>query len=416
MIPPRVGLPQGRGVTLMELLVAMALTGFVTWMAMSLFSNENRSYTKTRERVRLQSDSREALRLMEDELRNTGFRTTVATSASRTTGTVDTCTDVLLAPGSGDSSSFGFGNSTSLSGDSITFLFHEPQNGVLSSCANLRTIAYRQSGSQIQRRWCSGTCTTEPWIPLLDSVVTFQIRYGVAIRQPDTSSGFPQANLQNWAKWTLGTLVESGSSPAVNIGGWTTAAQGSIFQTAIDTLDPLQTWEIDFTATPNAAFLSDYDSTSLRIGFFKSDGTVSAAGDTTTFYPGSTGGASRQCSIRIAPATASIAGRYLGIQGKLRATTSSGWSLSISNLTIQRVGRGRLQWMESPTVSQKNKVRAIKLHVLAKAHSATEAAYGGTFDSASLGQSGLSYTPSGVDAKRSFILFQRIIPVVNNGT
>lgn len=402
-----------RGFTLIELLVAVLLTGIVCWMTLSLFGNEHLAYTKTREKVKLQSDSREAMRLMEVEVQNMGFRTAVEIT-SRYQGTVDTCTDVFMNAAGKDSSSFGFRNATTLAGDSIGFTFHELQNGALSTCTNLRTIGYRQSGSQLQRRWCSGVCGSEPWIPLLDSVVTFQVRYGYISGWPDTSTGFTQVALQTPAQWTGGTLTKTGAVASMDLGGWSSTVGRAIFASPVDSLDPNHSWEISFTATPNSAFESEFDDQSIRVGFFKSDGTVSGTGDTTTFYPG-TSSHSRQCRILISPTTTSIGQRYLGFEGKLKTSSLSGWNLKISNITLQRSGRGSLSWTESPNLAQKNKTKAIKLNLLVKAKLATSEASVGSFDAEALGQSGLSFTPTGTDAKRSFVLFQRIIPVVNNG-
>lgn len=402
------------GLSLIELMVAVILTGLVCWATLSLFANENTAYTRTREKVRLQSDAREAVRLVQEEIQNMGFRTAVATG-SRIQSTIDTCTDVFANAASGDSSSFAYRNSTTLSGDSISFQMHELQSGSLASCVNLRTIGYRQKGSQLQRRWCNGNCTSEAWIPLLDSVVSFQVRYGISSRMPDTSGGFTRASLSNPASWTGGTLTKSGTAPNLILKGWTTTTQRALFSVAVDSLNPLQTWEISFSAQVDNAFLANHDSLSLRVGFFKTDGTVSNIADTTTFLAGTSSASSRQVVVRIAPGTSSVNGRVLGIEGKLKSTTQSGWTLTLSNIRLERVNRGILRWTESPTVAEKNKTRAVELNLLVKAQNGSREAFSGTFDSTSLGQGGLSYTPSGADLNRSFVLFKRIVPVVNNG-
>ena len=64
---------------------------------------------------------------------------------------------------------------------------------------------------------------------------------------------------------------------------------------------------------------------------------------------------------------------------------------------------------------EKKKVRAIGIHLLVKARKTTEEASPGPFDSVALGQSDLSFEPVGGEQHRSYVLFQRIVPVVNNG-
>ncbi len=399
----------------MELMVAIVLTGFITWLTLSLFANENRSYTKTRERVRLQTDSREALRLIEQEVRNMGYKTTVAISANRVQSSIGTCADVWMDAPGGDSSSFGFENTKTLAGDSISFLFHELQNGPLTDCTNLRTIGYRQYGSLLQRRWCNGGCTNEPWIGLLDSVVSFQIRYGLIANPTDYSSLNSPAQLQTSALWTRGTMTKSGTSPDLVLGGFTTLRKTAIFSSPIDTLDPTQTWEISFTSLPNDALLADMDSTSFKVGFYKSDGSVTGTGDTMSFSTGFSSGTPRTLAIQISPTTYSAGGLYLGFEGKLKTSTKAAWGLTLSSISLRRVSRGKYNWVENPTIAQKNKVRAIDIHLLVKARKTTQEASPGPFDSVALGQSGLSYTPTGTDVNRSFVIFQRVIPVVNNG-
>lgn len=403
-----------KGLTLMELLVAVILTGIVCWATLSLFSNEHLAYTRTRERVKLQSDAREAVRLVQEEIQNMGYRTKVSVT-SRIQSTIDTCHDIYAAAASGDSSSFGFRNSTTLAGDSIGFMLHELQGGALTSCTNLRTIAYRQSGTQLLRRWCNGACSNEPWIPLLDSVVTFHVRYGITARYPDTSSGFTRVAMTTATGWTGGTLSKSGTSPSIDLKGWTTSVQRAWFGSAIDSLDPLHTWQISFTVQADAALFADGDSTSYRVGFFRSDGAVTDSRDTTTFVAATAASTSRQCVVQISPGTTSVGGRFFGIEGKLKQSTGSGWTMTISNLKVERISRGILRWTESPTIAEKNRTRAVEINLLVKAQTASNEAFTSTFSSTDLGQTGLTYTPSGANTQRSYVLFKRIVPVVNNG-
>lgn len=405
-----------RGLTLIELMVATILTGFIVWMTLDLFSSENRAYTRTRERVRLQSDSREALRLMEQEIRNLGYKSTVAISANRIRSSLNSCNDIWASPASGDSSSFEFVNSTDLSGDQLMFLFHEANNGALASCTNARTIGFRKNGSQLQRYWYDGIDFTHgTWIGLLDSVVSFQLRYGLIALPTDTSLSNGYLQTSTPARWTGGTLARSGTAPTMALSGWTTSRQVALYGNPIDTLDPRHTWEITFSCSPNAALAADMDTSSFRAGFYKSDGSVDGNLDTMAFYPISGSGGSRTVVLQISPGTNSISSRYLGVEGRLKSTAQSGWSMTISDFKARRISRGGYIWKEAPTTVEKKKVRAIGIHLLVKARKTTEEASPGPFDSVALGQSGLSFEPVGGEQHRSYVLFQRIVPVVNNG-
>ena len=63
-----------RGVTLIELLVAMAIATLVGYIAFDLVRDEQGNYTKTRTKVRLQADARDAVRILEEDFANLGFR------------------------------------------------------------------------------------------------------------------------------------------------------------------------------------------------------------------------------------------------------------------------------------------------------------------------------------------------------
>lgn len=63
-----------RGVTLIELLVALAIATLVGYIAFDLVRDEQGNYTKTRNKVRLQADARDAIRIIEEDMANLGFR------------------------------------------------------------------------------------------------------------------------------------------------------------------------------------------------------------------------------------------------------------------------------------------------------------------------------------------------------
>lgn len=70
-----------RGLTLVELLIAIILTGIVAFIVIEMLGGEQANYTVTRRKIRLQGDAREAMRILEEEIKNTGFRTVVNASS-----------------------------------------------------------------------------------------------------------------------------------------------------------------------------------------------------------------------------------------------------------------------------------------------------------------------------------------------
>ncbi|MEN9307874.1 MAG: hypothetical protein RL173_1806 [Fibrobacterota bacterium] len=63
-----------RGMTLIELLVGVVIATIVGYIAFDLIRDENGNYTRTRTKVKLQADAREAIRIIEEDLANIGYR------------------------------------------------------------------------------------------------------------------------------------------------------------------------------------------------------------------------------------------------------------------------------------------------------------------------------------------------------
>jgi len=62
------------GMTLMELLVGIVIATIVGYIAFDLIRDESGNYTRTRTKVKLQADAREAIRIIEEDLANIGYR------------------------------------------------------------------------------------------------------------------------------------------------------------------------------------------------------------------------------------------------------------------------------------------------------------------------------------------------------
>jgi len=151
----------------------------------------------------------------------------------------------------------------------------------------------------------------------------------------------------------------------------------------------------------------------FAVGFFSSN--TGTPTDTMYAYPQDPAASSRHIELYLNPATAS-ATRYLGFQTiyKAGANNNAAQSITISNASLTVVSRGQyFSWVDAPTGPQVPLVKAIKINLLVKASKTDDEGIKPAFTN--LDAAGLSYTASGKDTTKTHVLYQRIIPVVNNG-
>lgn len=170
-----------RGVTLIELLVAMAIAALVGYIAFDLVRDEQGNYTKTRNKVRLQADAREAIRIIEEDFASLGFQKGLEPQAGNIpTGSslLKTCTiggtsdpviradqRLIVIDDGGDSSDIVEGR----------FFRVSPTNGVICGTTPIR-VQYLVRGTQLIRRfWAVGDSTNvRNEAVVLNDVLTLQ--------------------------------------------------------------------------------------------------------------------------------------------------------------------------------------------------------------------------------------------------
>lgn len=426
------------GLTLLELMVAMILTGILAWIALGMFSGESANFQRTREKIKMQSDSREGMRILEEELRNAGYAN-VLMGASRIAQTVSTCSDVQY---SSQGETISETNSGSLAtGDAVSVRFYEiPSTGVLSTCATgagsqFREISYRLNSGKLERRYRRDTVdATASWIPILENVVSFQIQYGMVTAVADHPTNLTPAQTSNSANWSghgATPLTVGGTSTQVEFTGWTTATRTAMLSTGIDTTQAGEAYRVTFTATANAALLdavNGYDTSLLSTGspymgsrlvLMRTDGTES-----------------NRVGFRL-PTIANVPQDYeiflvgqgvtygtsgtptrIAYKGRLRigASSTAGQKLTFTNVQVRRANRTNYyKWIDAPTSAEMAQVGAMKVTLLVKSAQSDLEGAAPSFTKHQLGDTAVgNYTATGDAAKRSHILYQRIIPVVNN--
>lgn len=167
-----------RGVTLIELLVAMAIATLVGYIAFDLVRDEQGNYTKTRTKVRLQADARDAVRILEEDFANLGFRQGLRSGGTMPVGSdlrriCLSGTDTVLRP---DQRLFVFDDGGNGS-DTIEGRFFRvsPTEGVQCAISPIR-VRYFVRGTQLIRQfWNAGdSVNLRSEAVVLEDVVTMQ--------------------------------------------------------------------------------------------------------------------------------------------------------------------------------------------------------------------------------------------------
>lgn len=242
------------GFTLIELMVAMILTVIVGWVAFDFMSDEHGNYTVTREKIRLQSDARDAVRLMEDEIKNIGYAT--STTLSGTALTITTCTDIAFATTSATFDTPAAGR----------LKFHMYSPFVSFSCgADRWTIAYRLNNRTLERAAWQGADKTDAnatWVPFMQNVDSFRIGYGIVNPKTEliTVADLTSANAPSLFTLTGGVGIEVDQSSATDrpwrVKSWSTTAGRALLNKDL-ALVAGATYRIAFQAQATASFLSN---------------------------------------------------------------------------------------------------------------------------------------------------------------
>jgi prepilin-type N-terminal cleavage/methylation domain-containing protein len=353
---------RARGLTMIELLVAMALTGIVSFIVLGMVTGQSANYTTTRTKIKLQSDTREAMRIIQDELKNAGFRTK------------DSIVNGVLTASS-------CGNSFSVSGKTSYFMplangvrFHlynpfQLSGSIMSCDDDLYTIQYTWDSASgvVSRKSVKGVAASiasVDSVPFLANVKSFQLRYGI---YGDTTYMLSKTDFATSSIAASGIVATRASDSAVTLSGW--SASTGIFRIlkAFPPMDTFATYRITFTAYGNTEFMDPTSGYSnLQAGLF-ANGVVSS--NMFAFCPGTSAGAGSARTIEYDMVPGSdVAGRSVtfGVVGSMKSSTG-GASLSIGNLTIQKKNGGRIgSWVSgTDTTASWNRIGAIEVRMTA---------------------------------------------------
>lgn len=369
------------GMTLIELLVAMILCGIVAFIVLEMFSGEHKNYSTTKAKIKLQSDAREALRIIEAELKNAGYRTALDLSNRKELKT-KSCTE-----GTYDAK----GTTFKPLDKGIEFRTYNADllaaNRTFDCISDLMTISYiwDPSTKTLNRKY-----KDEAPVPFLTDVENFSIEYGLYNEDAPLLNATKLATASPaFSRNGSVAVLYDATTDSTYISGWN-SSESQVWANldVIGKLEPLATYRISFNAYASTEFSDETQGVQyLRAGFFTTSGSRTI--DTFSFRPGSSAGAGGVRAIQYDLVTREISSPTnvtFGIEGKLKADIT-GASLSITNIKVTRLNSGKItDWISDPTsATDWSKVKSIKLTLSVK------------------------------DSKDNIINYTRTAAVVNNG-
>lgn len=393
-----------QGYTLVELLVAMVLSGLAIGFAFMLLQGSRGGFMRVSSSVQLQAETREAVRMIEHDLRNTGLKIANMYS-SRILSTVN-CPHAYVDPTTGDSASFSFinRNDWTYPGDEVVFAQYMPDGNGNVNCAptSLQVVRYRlRTLDSVLVRAQAATfagITTATEIPVCHSVVAFQMEYALL--------GLDSTLMDSTAAW-----YSPASFPIVPSGHrWTVGPWSSTALSGAATVDYVNIkrgygYRIEIQLSPDAAF-ADTIAGAQRILVGLLDG--SQLVDTIPAWVGPNTG--RKVVVDI-EATQDIPSARIVIGARMgAANTSSKLTFSQFRFSLKRLTN--YVWLSDPTPAQRRRVQALRLSIITRTEREVRGNAPWTFE-------GVGDLPGlnliGSDARKGYAFFQRIIPVVNHG-
>lgn len=394
-----------RGLTLVELLIAIILTGIVAFIVIEMLGGEQANYTVTRRKIRLQGDAREAMRILEEEIKNTGFRTVVNASspASMTemcAGSGGYSAGVYFDPQPASTNPSIYGSHAS----GLEIRFYNPMGTLNYDCTtDLWTIGYRYDSTtkMLHRQAVHGSTAlaADGFVPFLDSVLAFEAAYGTYQEDAALLTTL-QAKAASWRLSSGIGKTHSGDTAVTLTYPGTSGTYDAIVDWSLGVLDSMATYRISFTTNASDSLLSSAKGIGpagegyVQIGMF--DPSWHMTKDTFTVRP-LVNSVNRSVQYDLAPLSRAASAARLGVRVVLKGSDASNTrSLTISNLKVERLNSGRyLDWLAAEeAVADAAKVKAIRLRITMNNRKRSAKGSGSTSDSISL---------------------ERIIPVVNNG-
>lgn len=407
--------PSSRGVTLPELLVALLCACLVAWIAFDLVRDENRNYTRTRAKVRTQEDAREAMRILEEDLKNSGFHRLVKAGITGTTPINPKDSVCPLLP---EDRLRAF-DDAGLASDTVWISSFLPRQNQF--CGDPILIKYYvDNNSVLKRDLVRGTQVFQS--NLLQNVRTFQAQIGYDSSSDDqtrskadtliriTSQGLGNNDGLGFNAWPIA------ASDVLNMSSWIDRSVGSLHSTGTFNFQPNSKYVLELTLRADDKMLSWRTNTSLD-----SNVLVLALDTSGPWY--------RQVRIALPTQKVDQVVRWsfqtdsvakaatLHLESLLRNTVGDPAGLLIlSKLRLYRV-RQSVQgadgtpwtWIDGTSdVARRRQTQALKVWLLSKSQTANVEG-----EKPSFARIGNRPASDPVPDHNAYVLHERVIPVVN---
>jgi len=427
-----------RGMSLPELLVAMACATLVAWMAFDLLKDEQGHYTRTRGKVRVQADVREAMRVVEDDFLNAGYRSGVATSGvinaiaatAKAPQTVTCVLDPTLSPA--------IQVTDGTASDILMFQYYAQQTVAATvapypDCTKRIQTTYQVDvDSNLVRQyviWTAGVAGTPTTSIILPHVVTFQAQIGTDsstdLANPTTNDVVYQkvsdALVRGTASGFTASDITAGRS--YDFTGWTSGTAATLNGAPVS-LAANATYRVTASLVPSQEFINWMDTTNRANNFIRMGFVDPSSGN----WVDSVGVRSLPLSgqpTQMSWIVRTSAAKSLKFHFEAKLTPASALT-STPTLTLQGLSMTRIRnasqdpllsaspnWVwhngDSGALGLRRTTRAVRLWIVAKSARTNKEGDQRKFDQIGNWDS-IGTTPKD---QNTYVLQERVIPVVN---
>lgn len=416
-----------RGMTLIELLVGLAITCIITYIAFDLIQSEQNNYTKTRTKVRLQSDAREAIRIMEEDLSNIGFRQALITGGGKSPifSDLNVCTNI------GPDTRIKIWDDSGRASDTIEAWFNRPHASTGVDCKTTPfRVRYFVSNRQLIRRFWPAGDTNNIFrdAVVLDSVVTMQVRAGTdnlltSTLPADTIMNHPLANAVPIPGSSLAMGARKpyqGKDTLYTVTGWSTTQRTLDFN-ATGTIFFNSTYQFSCMLQVNGAFHAAFPGGTIK--FFAAVDSMAAETLHVQLPKLVDGPTWISWMIQIPKSKGGSATPKLGMVAKL-GKDSSAANIQIGSIHLRRVSGEPVRpvnpndhvlwnWEDGQADSAtSSRIEGLRIWLVAKSKRRNQESNTTRFDSVIGNWDSSGTLPTG---KNTYTVYERTIPVVKYG-
>jgi prepilin-type N-terminal cleavage/methylation domain-containing protein len=421
-----------RGVTLIELMVAMFVATIVAYLAFDLIRSEQSHYSKVRAKVRLQDDAREAIRVIEEDLMNTGYNAGLNVATSAIHATLSTC----ALDGQARVVAF---NGTNGESDQLRIRSYEasPTSGVTcptTATPNIITYYVDATDSSLKRSFIAAGSTTPTVSTILKHVVTFQLQAGIdassdpaGLQDPQDTFWIQAERLKSqWSSMGLNTPTTSAfgansGDSQLTYTGWTQGTATTISNAPLArSLNAYSTYQVKFYLVPTNGFRAMFDTTSTAsyLRLYARTGSGSIVDSTNLKLPAIAG--PTWVSWQFQTGSTAPSGVYLQLATTLslaQNTTLDAPTLGIANLGMHRVKNTGLSYTwanpddSAADGAQRRQTVALRVWLLARSAKGNKEGVQSSFNNIG------DWKPAGFTPQdlNSYVVYERVIPVGNHG-